>query len=116
MQFQEIFDKLLVIHNAKSLTELADKLKVERTTLSGWKSREALGTMLEHLNNTNPDLIKKIYCGDDNKVKSYSDCEMFNLKEAFSQEELDKLKKTAENSNIPLPNLIRLSVLRMGLI
>ena len=61
MTFKDIYDKLLVIFGAKSLTELADKLKVERTTLSGWKSREALGTMLEHLNKLDSNLINKIY-------------------------------------------------------
>lgn len=61
MTFQEIYDKLLIIYNAKSLTELADKLKVERTTLSGWKSREALGTMLEHLNKLDSNLINQLY-------------------------------------------------------
>jgi hypothetical protein len=61
MDFDIFYKKLLDYYNVNSLTSLSQKISIERTTLSGWKSRKALGTMLDHINSLDPTIISKIY-------------------------------------------------------
>ena len=49
MNFESFFDKLLSFYKVKTVTDLADKLNVTRSTVQGWKNRQAIGTVLEFL-------------------------------------------------------------------
>ena len=49
MKFEELFQKLLDFYKVKTTTELAERLNVTRSTVSGWKNRQATGAILEFL-------------------------------------------------------------------
>lgn len=49
MEFESFFNKLLKIYNVKTITDLADKLNLNRSTVAGWKNRETYAPILEHL-------------------------------------------------------------------
>lgn len=64
MEFTSFFDKLLVFYKVKSVTDLADKLNVTRSTVSGWKSRQAVGAILEYLFNNDLKALHYIFGND----------------------------------------------------
>ncbi|WP_066356353.1 helix-turn-helix domain-containing protein [Aliarcobacter skirrowii] len=61
MEFTSFFDKLLAFYKVKSVTDLADKLNVTRSTVSGWKSRQAIGAILEYLFNNDLKALHYIF-------------------------------------------------------
>ncbi len=61
MNFETFFDKLLNFYNVKTVTDLADKLNVTRSTVQGWKNRQAVGTVLEFLFTNEPSSLEYIF-------------------------------------------------------
>lgn len=49
MYFELFFNDLLKIYNVKTVTNLATKLNVIRSTVQGWNNRQVIGTVLEFL-------------------------------------------------------------------
>ena len=66
MNFESLFDKILIFYNVKTVTDLADKLKVTRSTVSGWKNRQATGAILEFLFNNDLKALQYIFNSDKN--------------------------------------------------
>ncbi|WP_323585414.1 hypothetical protein [Aliarcobacter butzleri] len=61
MNFESFFDKLLSFYKVKTVTDLADKLNVTRSTVQGWKNRQAIGTVLEFLFINEPSALIYIF-------------------------------------------------------
>lgn len=47
MNIEIALERLLNFYNIKTLTQLADKLNTNQSTISGWRSRQAFGTLIE---------------------------------------------------------------------
>ena len=65
MEFESFFDKILNFYEVKSVTDLAEKLNVTRSTVSGWKNRKASGAILEYLFNNDLKALNYIF-GNEN--------------------------------------------------
>jgi hypothetical protein len=61
MEFDEVLNKLFSYYKVSSITELASAIGAERSTVNGWKSRKALGTMLEYINSHDSKALNYIY-------------------------------------------------------
>lgn len=66
MDFESFFNKILIFYKVKTVTDLADKLNVTRSTVSGWKNRQATGTILEFLFNNDLETLHYIFSSDKN--------------------------------------------------
>ncbi|MBF7065394.1 MULTISPECIES: helix-turn-helix domain-containing protein [Aliarcobacter] len=66
MNFESFFDKLLSFYKVKTVTDLADKLNVTRSTVQGWKNRQAIGTVLEFLFINEPSALIYIFNSNSN--------------------------------------------------
>ncbi|MDN5059116.1 helix-turn-helix domain-containing protein [Aliarcobacter butzleri] len=66
MNFESFFDKLLSFYKVKTVTDLADKLNVTRSTVQGWKNRQAIGTVLEFLFINEPSALIYIFSSNSN--------------------------------------------------
>ena len=66
MNFESLFDKLLNFYKVKTVTDLADKLNVTRSTVQGWKNRQAIGTVLEFLFINEPSALIYIFSSNSN--------------------------------------------------
>lgn len=64
MNFETFFDKLLNFYKVKTVTDLADKLNVTRSTVQGWKNRQAVGTVLEFLFINEPLSLEYIFANN----------------------------------------------------
>lgn len=64
MNFESFFDKILIFYKVKTVTDLADKLNVTRSTVSGWKNRQAAGAILEFLFNNDLNALHYIFSSD----------------------------------------------------
>ena len=64
MNFESFFDKILIFYKVKTVTDLADKLNVTRSTVSGWKNRQATGAILEFLFNNDLNALHYIFSSD----------------------------------------------------
>ncbi len=47
MNIEIALERLAIFYNTKTLTQLADKLNTNQSTISGWRSRQAFGTLIE---------------------------------------------------------------------
>ena len=65
MEFESFFNKILNFYEVKSVTDLAEKLNVTRSTVSGWKNRQASGAILEYLFNNDLKALNYIF-GNEN--------------------------------------------------
>ena len=65
MEFESFFNKILNFYEVKSVTDLAEKLNVTRSTVSGWKNRQASGAILEYLFNNDLKALHFIF-GNEN--------------------------------------------------
>ncbi len=61
MEFESFFNKILNFYEVKSVTDLAEKLNVTRSTVSGWKNRQASGAILEYLFNNDLKALHFIF-------------------------------------------------------
>lgn len=64
MEFDIIFDRLLNYYHITSVTDLAEKLNTTRSTVSGWKSRKALGVFIEKISEIEPKALEHIFSSD----------------------------------------------------
>ncbi|MGJ0377284.1 hypothetical protein [Aliarcobacter cryaerophilus] len=60
MEFESFFDTLLKTYNVKTITDLAEKLNLNRSTVAGWKNRETYAPILEHLLLNDLETLKSI--------------------------------------------------------
>ena len=60
MEFESFFDTLLKTYNVKIITDLAEKLNLNRSTVAGWKNRETYAPILEHLLLNDLETLKSI--------------------------------------------------------
>lgn len=85
MEFNEVLNKLFSYYRVSSITELASAIGAERSTVNGWKSRKALGTMIEYINSYDSNALIYIFKSKDkpsalpNVLKNY-----FNALEAVA--------------------------------
>lgn len=49
MDFEKFLKNLMLKLDTRTLQELADKLGTSQSTISGWRSRKAIGTMIEKI-------------------------------------------------------------------
>ncbi|QOG13051.1 hypothetical protein [Arcobacter sp. FWKO B] len=61
MDFDDVLSKLFNYYNVSSITDFANSIGAERSTVNGWKSRKALGTMLEYINSRDSKAMEYIY-------------------------------------------------------
>ena len=61
MNFESFFQELLNFYKVKTVTELAEVLNVTRSTVSGWKNRQAVGQILEYLFNNNQKALNYLF-------------------------------------------------------
>ena len=66
MDFDTILDKLMDYYKVRSVTDLAEKIEAERSTVNGWKSRKSIGALLQHLSQTNPETLASIFTPQNN--------------------------------------------------
>ena len=62
----EILNYLLKYYEVHQYQDLAIKMGVEKTTLSGWKSRGAMGPLLAHLAENDPAALSTIFTSQNN--------------------------------------------------
>ena len=60
MEFESFFNALLKTYNVKTITDLAEKLNLNRSTVAGWKNRETYAPILEHLLLNDSETLKSI--------------------------------------------------------
>ncbi len=60
MEFESFFNALLKTYNVKTITDLAVKLNLNRSTVAGWKNRETYAPILEHLLLNDSETLKSI--------------------------------------------------------
>ena len=60
MLTKEAFNALLKTYNVKTITDLAEKLNLNRSTVAGWKNRETYAPILEHLLLNDSETLKSI--------------------------------------------------------
>ncbi len=77
MNFESLFEKLLSFYGVKTVTDLANKLNVTRSTVSGWKNRQAVGTVLEFLFINDPKALIYIFSSD---IKTQNDTNKDEIK------------------------------------
>lgn len=94
MNFESLFDKILIFYNVKTVTDLADKLKVTRSTVSGWKNRQATGAILEFLFNNDLKALQYIFNSDKNT-------QTIGI---VTNSNINKLKDSKENQTALLAN------------
>ncbi|MDY0180580.1 helix-turn-helix domain-containing protein [Aliarcobacter skirrowii] len=61
MNIDTLIRKLLNYYNLKTLNELADKLETTQSTISGWKSRNAIGALTDTVANKAPEALEYIF-------------------------------------------------------
>ena len=61
MNIDILIKKLLNYYNLKTLNDLADKLETTQSTISGWKSRNAIGALTDTVANKDPDALEYIF-------------------------------------------------------
>ncbi|MCT7575312.1 helix-turn-helix domain-containing protein [Aliarcobacter butzleri] len=114
MNFESFFDKILIFYKVKTVTDLADKLNVTRSTVSGWKNRQATGAILEFLFNNDLNALHYIFSSD----ASINNFQNSNNKVSGngalidnSNNKSNSANKKEENTNIPQSITIELNSL-----
>jgi len=69
LNIEILIKKLTDFYEIKTITELAEKLGTNQSTISGWRSREALGALVEKINSVNPDLLPYLFEENTNNQK-----------------------------------------------
>lgn len=64
MNIELAIERLLDFYNIKTITELAEELSTTQSTISGWKSRQAFGALIEKVLHINENALYYIF---DNK-------------------------------------------------
>jgi hypothetical protein len=61
MDFESIYNAALEYFNCKKMSELAKKLGTNQSSLSGLKSRNAVGNLIQKIYTTDPDALSFIF-------------------------------------------------------
>lgn len=107
---EKVIEKLLNHFEVFTYAELAQKLNTTQPTISRWKktnNTKSIEFACKAFGIYNQIFTSEITAFEDKQI---------SLSSIFSQEELQKLNKTANDSGITIEKLIRLAVVRMGLI
>lgn len=111
MEFESFFDKILIFYNVKTVTDLAEKLNVTRSTVSGWKNRQATGAILEFLFNNDLKVLHYIFSLDANINNFQNSNNKVSGSSALIDNSINKSNNKKENTNIPQSITIELSSL-----
>ena len=111
MEFESFFDKILIFYNVKTVTDLAEKLNVTRSTVSGWKNRQATGAILEFLFNNDLKALHYIFSLDANINNFQNSNNKVSGSSALIDNSINKSNNKKENTNIPQSITIELSSL-----
>ena len=61
MNVKLAIERLLDFYNIKTITELAEKLSTTQSIISGWKSRQAFGTLIEKVSQVDENALYYIF-------------------------------------------------------
>ena len=112
MEFESFFDKILIFYKVKTVTDLAERLNVTRSTVSGWKNRQATGAILEFLFNNDLKALHYIFSSEANINNFQNSNNKVNGFGALIDNSINKSNnKKEENTNIPQSITIELSSL-----
>jgi len=118
-QIKITIEKIRLAMSCKTFEELANELNISLSTVDNWKKRGSIpNRYLMQVNSTTGVSLDWLLSEDTSIVTANvkESKEMISLLDIVSPEELEKLNKTATDSNIPLKNLLRLGVFKMGLL
>lgn len=104
MDFESFFDKLLSFYKVKTVTDLADKLNVTRSTVQGWKNRQAIGTVLEFLFINESSALIYIFNSNRTNNKSQNDTNKNEIK--INDTLLEQAKNEASKFGLELNSYI----------
>ena len=113
MNFESFFDKILIFYKVKTVTDLAERLNVTRSTVSGWKNRQATGAILEFLFNNDLKALHYIFSSEANINNFQNSNNKVSDSSALIDNSINKSNsnKKEENTNIPQSITIELSSL-----
>ena len=114
MNFESFFDKILIFYKVKTVTDLADRLNVTRSTVSGWKNRQATGAILEFLFNNDLNALHYIFSSDTSINNFQNSTNKVSDNSALidnSNNKSNSANKKEENTNIPQSITIELNSL-----
>ncbi|MCT7630253.1 helix-turn-helix domain containing protein [Aliarcobacter butzleri] len=119
MNFESFFDRILIFYKVKTVTDLADRLNVTRSTVSGWKNRQATGAILEFLFNNDLNALHYIFSSDTSINNFQNSTNKVSDNGALidnSNNKYNSVNKKEENTNIPQSITIELNSLfeRLG--
>ena len=106
MEFESFFDKILNFYGVKSVTDLAEKLNVTRSTVSGWKNRQASGAILEYLFNNDLKALHFIFGNE--KINNFQNSKNA-LAQAFGGKNTNNYNENIQSDNVEIDkNILKL--------
>ena len=106
MEFESFFNKILNFYEVKSVTDLAEKLNVTRSTVSGWKNRQASGAILEYLFNNDLKALHFIFGNE--KINNFQNSKNA-LAQAFGGKNTNNYNENIQSDNIEIDkNILKL--------
>ena len=106
MEFESCFDKILNFYEVKSVTDLAEKLNVTRSTVSGWKNRQASGAILEYLFNNDLKALHFIFGNE--KINNFQNSKNA-LAQAFGGKNTNNYNQNIQSDNVEIDkNILKL--------
>ena len=104
-----LIKRLLAFYNIKTLTDLATKLDTTQSTISGWKSRNAIGTLVDILIIKEPKILSDLFkISDDNEtcISSIKENENLSINDVLLEKAKTKAEKYGLNTNSYVEHLI----------
>lgn len=71
MNIEILIQKLIKHYNIKTITELAEKLSTTQSTISGWRSRNAIGALVEKVAEENPEILSILFTNDHSQINNF---------------------------------------------
>ena len=106
MEFESFFNKILNFYEVKSVTDLAEKLNVTRSTVSGWKNRQASGAILEYLFNNDLKALHFIFGNE--KINNFQNSKNA-LAQAFGGKNTNNYNQNIQSDNVEIDkNILKL--------
>ena len=106
MEFESFFNKILNFYEVKSVTDLAEKLNVTRSTVSGWKNRQASGAILEYLFNNDLKALHFIFGNE--KINNFQNSKNA-LAQAFGGKNTNNYNENIQSDNVEIDkNILKL--------
>lgn len=109
LDIELLIKRLLKFYNIKTLTDLAIKLDTTQSTISGWKSRNAIGTLVDILVIKEPELLSDLFkISDDNNtyISSIKENENISINNTLLEKTRTKAEKYGLNTNSYVEYLI----------